>query len=99
MLADQQGLERGGAVAWNFNGQLTKVALERLLAVAIAGVARLVGNQLVLAVAQVVRHLGLQCPLDQRFGQLLQEAALAYQVFGFFVVRQQYDLAPVFRTP
>jgi hypothetical protein len=74
---------------WSFNGQFTKVALERLLAVAIAGIARFVGNQLVLALTQVVRYLGVQDPLDQRLGQSLQEAALAYQVFWFFVVRQQ----------
>ncbi len=59
------------------------------MAAAIACVASLVGDQLVLAVTQVVRHLGLQCPLDQGLGQLLQEAVLAYQVLRLFVVRQQ----------
>ena len=69
------------SVAWNFDGQLTKGALERLLAAAIARVACLVGDQSALAQAQVVRHLDLQCALDQCFGQWLQEATLANQAF------------------
>ena len=40
-------------------------------------------------VAQVFGQLSVQGSLDQQFGQLLEQAVLANQVFGLFVVGQQ----------
>ena len=89
VLGDELGLERARAVAWDFNGQGAKVAFECFFAAPISGVASFIGDHLVLVMTQVVGHLGLKCPLDQGLGQLLQQAVLAYQIFGLFVVCQQ----------
>lgn len=59
------------------------VAFECFPAAHVAGVTSFFCHQPVLAVTQVFGHLGLQCPLDHGLGQLLQQAVLAYQVFGF----------------
>src|SRR5580704_10701059 len=39
--------------------------------------------------AQMMSQLAFQCPLDQRFRQLLQQAAFTNQVLRFLVVLQQ----------
>ncbi len=43
----------------------------------------------ILAVAQVVGHLGLQRPLHQGLGELLEQPVLANQVFRLLVISQQ----------
>jgi hypothetical protein len=40
-------------------------------------------------VPKVLGHLGLQGALHKPFGELLEQAVLAYEVFGLFVVSQQ----------
>ena len=59
------------AVPGNLNGQLTKLALERLLTFAVAGIALRVGNWRVLVMPKVFGHLGMKGALDKQLGQLL----------------------------
>ena len=47
-------------------------------------------GRVVLLIAQVFGQLGLHGPLQQSFGQLLQQTVLAYDVFWALVVRQQF---------
>ena len=89
MLRDQLRLEASLPVAGNLDRQLAKITLQRLLALAVAGVAGGVGHRLVLAMSQVLGHLRIERTLDQQLGQLLERAVLANQVFRLLVVRQQ----------
>ena len=89
MLGNQLWLERPLSVAWNIQWQLTKIALQGLGTVAVSGIAGAVGNGSALIVAEVFSHLGFECSLNQHLGQLLEQAILANQVFGFLVVGQQ----------
>lgn len=89
VLGDDLALKGASAVGWNLNGLGTKVAFEGLLGAPIAGVAGIVGDQLVFVVAQVLGQFGLQCSLNQGLGQLLQEAVLTNQDFGLFVPHQK----------
>lgn len=89
MLGDQLRLERAIAVAGNLDGQFVELALEGLAAAAVARVASGVGDRFVLVVTEVLGHLGIQRLLDQQLGQLLEQAVLADQVFGFTIVGQQ----------
>ena len=63
--------------------------LERLAAGTVAGVARQVGDGLMFVMPKVRGHLGLQGALYNSLGQLLEQAVLANQVFGFLVASQQ----------
>lgn len=47
------------------------------------------GHTPILAVAEVVGHLGFQRLLDQQLGELLEQAVLANQVFRFPIFSQQ----------
>ena len=89
MLGNQLRLECALAVAGNVQWQLTKIALQGLGTVAVAGVAGAVGDGTAHSVAEVFGHLGFKRPLNQHLGQLLEQAVLANQVFGFLVVDQQ----------
>ena len=86
VLGKQLGLEAAMAITGNVNGQLTKIALERLLAGAIATVASAVGDGLMAFMPQVGSELSLQGFLDHGFGQLLEQTVLANEVFGLFVI-------------
>jgi len=77
------------AAAGNFNRQFAKLALERLLALAIPGVPSRVDSRLIAGVAKVFSHLGFQCALNQFSGELLEQAMLTYQILGFLVIGQQ----------
>src|SRR5690606_30101530 len=77
------------AVAWHFDGQFAELALEGLLALAVAGVASGVGHRLVAFMAQVLSQLSVQGSLDQQLGKLLEQTVLADEVFGLLVVGQQ----------
>ena len=83
VLGDELRLEAAMAVAWHFDGQFAELALEGLLALAVAGVASGVGHRLVAFMAQVLSQLGVQGSLDQQLGQLLEQAVLADEVFRF----------------
>ena len=89
VLGHDLGLKAGVPVTGDVDGQLTKVAFERLFAFAVAGVASGVGHAGVLGVAKVLGHLGLQGALDQALGQLLEQAVLANEVFRLFVASEQ----------
>jgi hypothetical protein len=67
------------------NGQLAKVAFESLFAFAVAGIASGIGHAGILGVTQVLGHLGFQRALDKAFGQLLEQAVLADEVFRFLL--------------
>ena len=77
------------AFAGHFDGQFAELALEGLLALAVAGVASGVGHCLVAFMAQVLSQLSVQSSLDQQLGQLLEQAVLADEVFRLLVVGQQ----------
>jgi len=89
VLGDQLRLEAAVAIARDLEWQLAELALERLAAASVAGVAGCVGDRLVLVVTEVLGHLCIQCPLHQQLGQLLEQAVLANQVFRLLVVGQQ----------
>ena len=89
MLGDELGLKAAVAVAWHFDGKLAELALEGLLALAVAGVTAGIGHGLVAFVTQVFGQFGVQRLLHQQFGQLLEQAVLANQVFRLLVVGQQ----------
>ena len=67
-------------------GQLVKIALERLGAVAVAGVGSVVGHSAALVGAEVAGHFHLQDTPDQHLGRLLEQAVCADQDFRFLVV-------------
>jgi hypothetical protein len=77
------------SVAGNLDGQFAKFALERLLGLAISGVALGVGDGFILAVPKVLSHLGFKRTLDQSFGELLEKPVFSDEVFRFFVIRQK----------
>ena len=89
VLGHDLRLKTAVSVAGNLDGQFAKFALERLLALAVSGVALGVGDGLVLAVPKVLSHLGFKGTLDQSFGQLLEKPVFSNEVFRFFVIRQQ----------
>jgi hypothetical protein len=89
VFGNQLGFERAVAVTRDGDGQGAEVALERLGAAAVAGVAVIVGNRFMLTVAQVNSQFGLQSPLYNGFGELLENAVLTDQVFRFLVIGQQ----------
>ena len=89
MLGDELGLKAAVAVAWHFDGQFAEIALEGLLALAVAGVAAGVGHGFMALVAQVFGQFGVQRLLHEQLGQLLEQAVLANQVFRLLVVGQQ----------
>ncbi len=89
VLRDDLRLKAAVAVTGNFYRQLAKVALEGFAALAVAGVARRVGNALILGVAQVFSHLGLKGSLHQFLGEQLEQAVLTDEVFRLLVVSQQ----------
>jgi hypothetical protein len=89
VLGNDLRLETGMAIAGNFDWQFAKFALECLLAFAVSGVATGMGHALVFSVTQVLGHFRFKGAFDQSFGELLEQAVLADEVFRFFVVSQQ----------
>ena len=89
VFGDELRLEAAVAVARHLDGQLAKIALEGLLALAVAGVAAGVGHGFVALVPQVLGQFRVQRSFDQQLGQLLEQAVLADEVFRLFVVGQQ----------
>jgi hypothetical protein len=88
-LGDELRLEAVVAIARNVNRQLGELTLEGLLALAVAGIASLVGHRCMPVVAEVLGQFCVQRLLDQQLGQLLEQAVLADEVFGLLVVGQQ----------
>ncbi len=68
VLGHDLRLKAAIAVSRNINGQFAKFTLERLLALAVSGVALGAGNGLVLVVSKVLSHLGFEGSLNQSFG-------------------------------
>ena len=89
MLGDQLRLKGAVTISGTLNQQLAKLTLQGLLAFAITGVAGQILYRLVLAVAELIGHLGFQRFLDQQFRELLEQPVLANQVFGLSVISQQ----------
>src|SRR5437899_15417 len=63
-LGHDLGIERGLAVAWSFQIQLAKVPFQSLGAFPVTRVAPVVACRIVLLIAKMIGHLGLQCPLQ-----------------------------------
>jgi len=76
-------------VAGDLNGQFAELTLESLAAPAVAGVTRLISYGLVLCMPYMRFHLGLQGAFSFGFGNLLEQAMLANQVFGLLIARHQ----------
>jgi hypothetical protein len=57
--------------------------------VALSGGAHRIGHAVIFGVAEVLGHLGLQGSLHPSFGELLEQAVLANEVFRCLVVSQQ----------
>ena len=72
------------------SGSLAEIAFQGLGCLAVARVAAVVAGLVVLLIAEMVGHLGLHGPLQQRLGELLQQPVFANDVFGLLVVRQQF---------
>src|SRR5438067_3913776 len=89
MLLDDLRLEGPVAIPWHFDRHRPKASLEGLGRLPIARVAALVTGRLVLLVADMLGQLRRHRPLQQLLRQLLQQAVLANDVFGLFVVFQQ----------
>ena len=89
ILFHQLRLETALAVAWNSDGQSPILPFQGLLAGAVAGIAGGVVHLAMLLMAQMVRHLGLQCAFHHSLGQLLQNAIFSEQVVGFFIAGEQ----------
>jgi hypothetical protein len=68
--------ERGLAVARSLQLQLAELALQGFWAFPVARVASVVARRVVLLVAQMIGHLGLQGPLQYGFGQVLEQSVL-----------------------
>lgn len=72
MLNDRLWLKAAVPIPGDINGQFPKSAPERLLALAITDVATRINDGLILVVAKVAVHFGIQGLLDRQLGQLLQ---------------------------
>lgn len=85
MLADELGLEgalasRGMSSGNSPNSPLSVFALSPLRALPVTLV-----TGIALVVTEMLGHFGFQRPLHQHLGQLLEQAILANQIFGFLV--------------
>jgi len=89
VLGDKLRLKTALPVARDFYRKFAELALERLAAGAVAGVACRVSDRLMFGMPEVRGHLGLQGALHNGLGDLLEQAVFADQVFGFLVVSQQ----------
>ena len=88
-LATILRFERRLAIPRRLQLQLAEVALQCLGAFPVARVASVVARRIVLLVAQMIGHLGLQRPFQNGFGQLLEQTVLPDDILGFLVVGQQ----------
>jgi hypothetical protein len=80
---------KGGiAVKRDVDGQLSKVAFERMFAFAVGGGASGVGHAGLLGMTQVLGHIGLQGKLAQALGQLLEQVVYFDEVLRLFVNRK-----------
>ena len=89
MLGNQLRLEGALAVSGHLNRQFVKLTLQGLPALAVAGVSGQILDRLILAMTEVIGHLGFQCFLNQKLRDLLEQPAFANQVFRLSVVSQQ----------
>ncbi len=71
VLRNELWLKAAMPIPRDLDGQLTEFAFERLLALAVPGIATCINDGLILIVAQVVGHFGVQRLLHQQLRQLL----------------------------
>lgn len=88
MFGDDLRLKTAVAIARNLDRQFAEVALERFLALAVAGIACGIHNGIMHGMPKVFGHFSFQGPFDQGFGQLLEQPVFADQVFGFLIASQ-----------
>jgi hypothetical protein len=86
MLADDWRRQRALSIARDIEQERAEIPFKRLGAAPVAGVGRVVGHLVALAVAEMAGHLGFPGALDQHLGQLLEQAVFADRVFRFLVV-------------
>lgn len=102
-LADQLGVEAPVPVAGHGELDRADIGDHRLGAGAVAGVRPVAPGRVMLVVAHVVGHLGLQAGLEHPLGQIPQQAARADQIhaLGAGLLHQLLGqlLAPVHRRP
>src|ERR1041384_7210296 len=82
--------ERPIAIPRRLERQLAEVAFQGFGSLAVTRVAAVVAGLVVFRIAEMIGHLGLHGPLQQRFRELLQQPVFANDVFGLLVVRQQF---------
>src|SRR5688572_12775965 len=75
-LSDDLGLEATGAIARDLELELAVLARDGLLRGAVSGVAGVAPLGRMLLVAKMVCELGVHRALDERLGQLLEQAVL-----------------------
>ena len=83
VLGNELWFEAAVPVARYLDGQFAKVALECLRALAVAGVANRVGDGIIFGMAKVRLHFGCQRTLNQRLGDLLEQAMSPIRSSGF----------------
>ena len=83
---DQLRLKAPRPVARNRNSNLALLRQKRLRTCPIAAVAASPAGRVALLVAQMLRQLGAECPLDQRFLQLLEKPVFAGQILRLGIV-------------
>ena len=71
MLGYDFRLEAAVAIPRHVNLYLAKIALQSLRARAVSRIRGTLAGRPMLLIAQVMRHLGAHCPLDQLLGQAL----------------------------
>src|SRR3974390_1760218 len=86
---DKAGLETPAAIAGDRNLDLAVIGQQRLRTTAVAAVAASPAGWVALLVAQMLRQLGAERPLDQRLLKLLEKPVFAGQILGLAVVRQE----------
>src|SRR5947209_4157371 len=82
-------LETALPVPRRFQLQFTKIPLQLLAATSVTTVSAVATGWLMLLIAQMLGHLCLQGPFQNRFGQLPQQSVFTHDVFWLLVPSQQ----------
>src|ERR1039457_1474936 len=89
VLGDDPRLQASVPVARRLRVDLPEIAFQFLLAAAVARVAAVVADRVVLLIAHVLGQLGVHRPLQEGLRQLLEKPILANDVFRVLVARQK----------
>src|SRR5689334_8811670 len=78
------------AIPRRLERQLAEIAFQGLGGLAVTRVAAVVAGLVVFRIPEMIGHLGLHGPLQQRFCELLQQPVFANDVFWLLIIRQQF---------